>query len=95
MGDAGDLVHRATYHLRSGDYYAPENYASRLIGTRLIVYAPAAFDGLTGRGFPQLRRWTPTAVESDFMPFTAPTRVYGPVRSHGRDDASLELHKTW
>ena len=36
----GELGHRATYHLRSNDYYSSRNYASRLIGTKLVFYTP-------------------------------------------------------
>ena len=37
---AGDLDYRSTYHLRSNDYYSSRNYASRLIGSKLIFYTP-------------------------------------------------------
>src|SRR5262245_3354927 len=37
---AGNLTYRSTYHLRSNDYYSSRNYASRLIGNKLIFYAP-------------------------------------------------------
>ena len=33
----GQLTYRATYHLRSNDYYSSRNYASRLIGSKLIA----------------------------------------------------------
>src|SRR5215813_11263202 len=36
----GKLAYRATYHLRSNDYYSSRNYASRLIGDKLIFYTP-------------------------------------------------------
>ena len=36
----GRLSYRSTYHLRSNDYYSSRNYASRLIGSKLIFYAP-------------------------------------------------------
>jgi len=32
----GELHYKATYHLRSNDYYSSRNYSSRLIGTKLI-----------------------------------------------------------
>ena len=38
--DDGRLSYRSTYHLRSNDYYSSRNYASRLIGSKLIFYAP-------------------------------------------------------
>src|SRR5439155_26470551 len=37
---AGNLAYRSTYHLRSNDYYSSRNYASRLIGSKLIFYTP-------------------------------------------------------
>src|SRR5713101_917534 len=36
----GNLSYRSTYHLRSNDYYSSRNYASRLIGNKLIFYTP-------------------------------------------------------
>src|SRR5256714_2093921 len=36
----GNLSYRSTYHLRSNDYYSSRNYASRLIGSKLIFYSP-------------------------------------------------------
>ena len=35
---AGKLSYQSTYHLRSDDYYSSRNYASRLIGNKLIFY---------------------------------------------------------
>ncbi|HEX8118152.1 MAG TPA: hypothetical protein VF521_12835, partial [Pyrinomonadaceae bacterium] len=49
---AGRLSYRATYQLRSDDYYSSRNYASRLIGDKLVFYAP-----LDLSTFPALRRW--------------------------------------
>ncbi|MEQ1725548.1 MAG: beta-propeller domain-containing protein [Sphingopyxis sp.] len=40
IDDDGQLTYRDTYILRSNDYYSSENYASRLIGTTLVVYSP-------------------------------------------------------
>ena len=36
----GQVAYRATYHLRSNDYYSASNYASRLIGDKLVIYSP-------------------------------------------------------
>src|SRR6185369_9530168 len=36
----GKLAYQSTYHLRSNDYYSSRNYASRLIGNKLIFYSP-------------------------------------------------------
>ena len=40
ISDDGRLRYRATYHFHSEDYYSSRNYASRLIGTKLIFYTP-------------------------------------------------------
>jgi hypothetical protein len=36
----GALSYRATYHLRSFDYYSSRNYASRLVDGKLVFYTP-------------------------------------------------------
>ena len=41
---AGRLRFEDAYHLRSNDYYSSRNYASRLIGNRLIFYTPLYLD---------------------------------------------------
>jgi hypothetical protein len=58
---AGQLTYRATYHLRSNDYYSSRNYASRLIGSKLIVYSPHVLSpwGDPWAAFPAMRRWRP------------------------------------
>ena len=40
---AGQLSHRATYFLRSNDYFSSRNYASRLVDGNLIFYMPYYF----------------------------------------------------
>jgi hypothetical protein len=64
---AGNLTYGSTYHLRSNDYYSSRNYASRLIGTKLIFYSPLYFyPGAEEplQSLPAVRKWTraqPTA----------------------------------
>ena len=36
----GSLTFEDSYQLRSADYYSSRNYATRLIGNRLILYSP-------------------------------------------------------
>ena len=82
----GKLAYRATYHLRSNDYYSSRNYASRLIGSKLVFYSPLSLDLHRGDpfgGFPALRRWRPGAVPSDFKRIAPATRIY-------RTDEDLE-----
>ena len=76
---AGGLAYRATYHLRSNDYYSSRNYASRLIGDKLIFYTPMSLDPSSpgdGAFLPALRRWHPAAVPADFRRILPATRIY-------------------
>jgi hypothetical protein len=78
---AGRLRYRSTYHLRSNDYYSSRNYASRLIGDKLIFYTPlylwpGAQDPTAG--FPALRKWHRGAKDSEFRQIVSATRVYRP-----------------
>lgn len=76
---AGKLAYRSTYHLRSNDYYSARNYASRLIGSKLVFYSPLTLN-VRGKdlyaGFPALRRWRPDAVPGDFQRIAPATRIY-------------------
>ena len=75
----GGLAHRATYHLRSHDYYSSRNYASRLIGRKLVFYTPTL---LQPWGPPPMtllpgwRRWRPAAAPAAFRRILPATRVY-------------------
>ncbi len=74
----GTLDYRSTYHLRSNDYYSSRNYASRLIGSKLIFYTPQ-YLGINGEPmaqFPAIRRWHKGAKEDEFRSVVEPTRVY-------------------
>lgn len=83
----GRLSHRATYHLRSDDYYSSRNYASRLVGTKLVIYTPLSLDGDdVKRSLPALRRWRPGAKEEDFRPIISATRIFRP----GRELSAME-----
>lgn len=90
---AGGLAHRATYHLRSGDYYSSRNYASRLVGGKLVFYAPLPVymdeEEDLFASFPAFRRWG--AADTTFRPTAAATRVYRPAGGLGLDD-ELVLH---
>ncbi|MCC7702304.1 beta-propeller domain-containing protein [Janthinobacterium sp. GW460P] len=79
IGADGKLAYRATYHLRSNDYYSSRNYASRLVGGKLVFYSPLSLNLRRGDpfgGFPALRRWRPDAVPSDFKRIAPATRIY-------------------
>lgn len=79
IDDAGKLSYRATWHLRSSDYYSSRNYASRLIGSQLILYTPIplnAWGDDPAARLPALRRWQPGAGPADFKRIVDATRIY-------------------
>lgn len=75
----GRLAYRATYHLRSNDYYSSRNYASRLVGQKLVFYTPLHLnwyrDDLDG-AFPAVRRWHRDATPAEFRRIAPATRIY-------------------
>jgi hypothetical protein len=85
----GRLTHRSTFQMRSADYYSSRNYASRLIGDRLVFYAPLPVNlRQPFAGFPAVRRWG--TGDETFRSTVEPTRVYRPA---GAVDAqSVTLH---
>jgi hypothetical protein len=77
----GRLSYRSTYHLRSNDYYSSRNYASRLIGSKLIFYAPQYLHGGVEdpfQSFPAVRKWHKGATPTEFQRIVPATRVYRP-----------------
>jgi Beta propeller domain len=90
----GQLSYRSTYHLRSNDYYSSRNYASRLIGSKLIFYAPQyLYDGTDDPfdSFPAVRKWHKGATANEFHRITPATRVYRP-ESNIADTYVTALH---
>lgn len=52
----GGLTHDGHFLLRSNDYYSSRNYASRLVGTRLIFYMPSSLLVRGAASLPAMRR---------------------------------------
>ncbi|MBO0726926.1 MAG: beta-propeller domain-containing protein, partial [Blastocatellia bacterium] len=80
---AGDLKYRATYHLRSNDYYSSRNYSSRLIGDKLVFYTPLYLSPWSKdplESFPSLRKWRKGAQENEFKRIVSASHVYRPER---------------
>jgi len=92
---AGGLRHRATYQLRSNDYYSSRNYASRLIGSQLVFYTPLYLPyGLAEplSALPSMRRWTPRPDADSggrFERIVTPQRVYHPAGWDASGDVAL------
>ena len=93
IDELGGLDYRSTYHLRSNDYYSSRNYASRLIGSKLIFYTPMYLGYGSGdpmARFPAVRKWHKGATDSEFeriIPATSIYRAERPVES-----GNLALH---
>ncbi|MBK8212312.1 MAG: beta-propeller domain-containing protein [Myxococcales bacterium] len=78
----GKLTYRATYHLRSADYYSGRNYATRLVGDKLVLYAPASFSARAEdplAKLPALRKWSASASPSAFAGVLDPSRIMKPI----------------
>ena len=92
INDRGQLSYRSTYHLRSNDYYSSRNYASRLIGNKLIFYAPQyLYPGVEDvfGSFPAVRRWHRGAKANEFRRIVSATSVYRPEAELAVDDMAL------
>ena len=91
----GGLKYRATYHLRSNDYYSSRNYSSRLIGNKLIFYSPLQID-LSEKdamdAFPALRKWHKGAKESEFRRIVDARNVYRVENGVDYENESEALH---
>ena len=75
----GILSYRGTYHLRSNDYYSSRNYASRLIGSKLVFYSPLYLNPWQpdpSAAFPAMRKWRNGATAADFKRIAPATRIY-------------------
>jgi len=89
---AGRLRFVDAYHLKSNDYYSDRNYASRLIGTRLIFYSPLSLtwnrDPL--EALPGLRKWRPDYdADTPFRRIASASQVY--IAPRMRDDREAQV----
>ncbi|HEX8904426.1 MAG TPA: beta-propeller domain-containing protein, partial [Longimicrobiaceae bacterium] len=86
----GRLAYRSTWQMRSNDYYSERNYASRMVGGKLVFYSPIPMDldvyadedeeEDPFANFPAVRRWG--GADSTWHRTATATRVYraaGPV----------------
>lgn len=79
LGEQGALRYQATYHLRSFDYYSSRNYASRLIGRKLVFYSPTVLQPWgppPQQMMPGVRRWQGPATPAEFQRILPATRIY-------------------
>ncbi|MGH7185040.1 MAG: beta-propeller domain-containing protein, partial [Pseudomonadota bacterium] len=79
LSTTGELKYKSTWHLRSNDYYSSRNYASRLIGSKLVFYTPLYLNpwgGLPAGSFPAFRKWRAGATPAEFRRIAPATRIY-------------------
>jgi len=60
ISDAGKLSRQGTFYTSSNDYYDTDNYASRLVKDKLVIYTPydlTEFDPKEEVSWPVIRRW--------------------------------------
>lgn len=94
ISERGGLAFRSSYHLKSNDYYSSRNYASRLIGNKLVFYTPQyiGYHGDPTKQFPALRKWHKGATEGEFKTVVSATRVYRTAKSDDSANSSSALH---
>lgn len=93
LGPAGEISFVDSYSFRSSDYYSSRNYASRLIGHKLVLYAPLWLnfsDPLSG--FPAYRRWRTAKQADPYKPLIKASNVYVPERLLDRPLALTSVH---
>ncbi len=92
----GQLTFEDAYHLKSNDYYSSRNYASRLIGNRLVYYTPLYLGWEGGdplEALPGVRKWGPDGSRAAFRRIADSRRVFIAPSIKGREDASIDaLH---
>lgn len=91
LGGDGVLRYRATYQLRSNDYYSSRNYASRLVGHKLVFYSPTDLGWWNDwrTQLPAYRRWAGAATPASFRRMLPAARIYRAVDELGD---SVALH---
>lgn len=79
IDDAGKLTFIDTHHLRSNDYYSSDNYASRLIGSKLVFYTPLWLDPRNPvNRLPAVSAWRRGEVKPTFERVIAARNIYLP-----------------
>jgi hypothetical protein len=94
---AGRLRFEDAWHLKSNDYYSSRNYASRLIGNRLIFYTPLdlEWEDSPFEALPGVRRWQsgPGAEKRRFRRIASARQVFiAPVMRDSKDSVVDTLH---
>ena len=94
LGGDGSLRYEQTFQLRSNDYYSSRNYAARLIGTKLVYYAPLYLGWSGGdvpSALPAMQRWSRNAGGRGFQVIARPEHVFRPAGWRG-NAGDVTLH---
>ncbi|QYU69383.1 beta-propeller domain-containing protein [Leptolyngbya sp. 15MV] len=80
----GRLEARGVFLISSDDYYDVDNYATRIVGDKLVIYTPYEADQLESRtNRPTIRRWEPAEDFADGRrggrPVLEASDIYRPV----------------
>lgn len=80
----GRIRHRASHAIRSGDYYSWENYGSRLVDHRLVIYAPIDLSDLADDGsspWPVYSTWGRTGLSASWEPLVDEIEIVEPLQA--------------
>jgi hypothetical protein len=79
----GRLSFLARFSVESEDYYSGENYASRIVDGKLVLYMPFNLTELGQKKdipLPRIRRWTEQQGHGEWQPLFEITDVYRPIQ---------------
>lgn len=94
IDESGQLSYKATHVLRSNDYYSSRNYASRLIGDKLIFYTPLYLNFNAANPldfFPAVRTWQ-DGKAGDFKRIAPATQIYRTDEDIAPTQTQIALH---
>ncbi len=81
--ETGRIERRGVFLISSEDYYDVDNYATRVVGDRLVIYTPYDPEDLVNRrNRPVVRRWVPSEDYDDEArgePMLEAENIYRPV----------------
>lgn len=80
----GRFHHRASHAIRSSDYYSWENYGSRLVDGKLVIYSPidlADFRDGGGDPWPVHSTWGRDGLDPHWRPLVEDVEIVAPVQA--------------
>lgn len=83
IDERGKFSFLARYSIESEDYYSWENYASRIVDGKLVIYTPfdlSEYDTNEDLPLPRIRRFTEAGGASEWRPLFSVTDVYRPIQ---------------